>query len=175
MKSGWGKALYIFLCTLLGIILFLIFHRALVVIAYILIENNYQPLAWGLTNGDLQTIDFFTMLVALFLGGWYGVWLGLNWYALVYEGEHSPGLLHGFLPHHYRRAERMKRKAARASQVEPEEMEVSESAADKISNLSSSLPWDLDDLDDAEMVKKPVRKKVVRKTTKRTKKVDSES
>ncbi len=169
MKSGWGKALYIFLCTLLGIILFLIFHRALVVIAYIVIESNYQPLAWGLTNGDLQTIDFFTMLVALFLGGWYGVWLGLNWYSLVYEGEHSPGLLHGFLPHHYRRSERMKRKAARGS--EPVHVSVTENAADKISNMTSRLPWDLDDLDeDTEMVKKPVRKKVVRKTVKRTKK-----
>ena len=49
-------------------------------------------------------MDFFTMIAALFLGGWYGTLLGMDWYSIVYgpNAEKPAGLFHGFLPHHMR-------------------------------------------------------------------------
>lgn len=172
MKKGAGKALYIFLCSILGLILFMIFHRALVVIYYLVLDNNFQKFSFGMTAGDIQILDFLTMLVALFLGGWYGVWLGLHWYNLVYEGEHQPGLFHGFIPHHWRKSERARRSAERAPVLTTKPVHVpvagSDKAFEKLASMKTNLPWDLDDLGDSDvkLVRKPVRKRVARKSAK---------
>ncbi len=102
MNRGVGKALYVFLCMIMGMILFAIFHRAVVVIYYILLNTNYETFSFGITEATVQAIDFFTLLVALFFGGWYGTALGLHWYRLVYEEKPGVGLFHGFIPHHWR-------------------------------------------------------------------------
>lgn len=178
MKRSTGKALYIFLASLLGIILFGVFHRALVVIYYLMQDGYYFNLKIQMSQADLQALDFFTMLVALFLGGWYGVWLGLHWYELVYEGEHRAGLFHGFIPHHFRKGERARRAAAKSSSTEKavHVPVVERPSFEKITDMKSSLPWDLDDLDgdDVKVVRKTVRKKVVRKAApKRVRKTEA--
>lgn len=85
------KSFYIFLTSLLGVLLFLILHRIFVFIYLFLVANyflltdfNYlQFLAW----------DYFTLVIVLMLGAWYGVWLGLYWYKLVYEDASHGGLV----------------------------------------------------------------------------------
>ncbi len=175
MKKNPGKALYLFLCALLGIMLFGVFHRALVVIYYLLQDGAYFHMPFSIGSADLQALDFFTMLIALFLGGWYGVWIGLHWYELVYEGEHRAGLFHGFLPHYFRKEERANRRKAGAVEPKAVHVPVTEQRPtfEKITNLGSSMPWDIDDIGSERMTKKPVRKKVVRKTVKRVRKVES--
>lgn len=177
MKRSPGKALYLFLSALLGMILFGVLHRALVVIYYLLQDGYYFHFQFKIAAGDVQALDFFTMLVALFLGGWYGVWIGLHWYQLVYESEHKPGLFHGFIPHHFRKGERARRAAERQPSAEMKAVHVPVSERptfEKITNLKSSLPWDLDDIEntDVKIVRKPVRRKTVRKTVKRVRKVE---
>lgn len=103
MRKVVSKALYLFLCAILGMILFAMLHRAIFVLYSILlsVDNIY---ALGLSAAGITAIDFFTLLIALFLGGWYGTMLGIDWYAMVYgpNAEHPAGLFHGFLPHHWR-------------------------------------------------------------------------
>ncbi len=94
--------MYVFLCMIMGMVLFAIFHRAVVVIYYILLNANYATYSFGLNEPTLRALDFFTLLLALFFGGWYGTMLGLHWYKLVYEDRDNAGLFHGFVPHHWR-------------------------------------------------------------------------
>ena len=178
MTKGVGKALYVFLCSIMGMVLFAIFHRAIIVIYYILLDYNFGSYAMGLTQSDVQMIDFFTGAVAVFLGGWYGVWLGQHWYGMVYEGEHTPGWLHGFLPRQWRKHERMARKAARtetaSAPVEaPRAIHVPvKSHASGFEQFKSSkrevidrsiLPWNLDEL--KEEKPKAKRKRVTKAVT----------
>lgn len=95
--------MYVFLCALMGMILFAIFHRSLVFIYYMLLNSNFEVYSMGVSEGLLRALDFFTLLVMLFFGGWYGTALGLHWYRLVYEGQTRTGLFHGFVPHHWRK------------------------------------------------------------------------
>ncbi len=86
----------------MGMILFAVLHRAIVVIYYIILNNDFQKYSFGATEGTLQAVDFFSLLIALFFGGWYGTALGLHWYRLVYEEKAWTGLFHAFVPHHWR-------------------------------------------------------------------------
>ena len=89
------KSLYVFLCSLLGILLFLIIHRLLVFCYLILISSNPQVFGGGLNYLELLAIDYSTLILTLFLGSWYGIWLGLKWFEAIYErGEHG-----GFVDH----------------------------------------------------------------------------
>ncbi len=172
MKKGYGKAFYIFLCSIMGMVLFVIFHRAIIVIYYILLDYNFGSYAMGLSMSDVQMIDFFTGAIAMFIGGWYGVWLGLHWYGLVYEGEHEAGLLHGFLPHHWRKHARMARKAEKATMQMPEfpktiHVPVTQHASgfEQFKSIKPTarekMPWDFDDLDETEKKAPAKRKRTV--------------
>ncbi len=103
MRKRVGKAIYVFLCSLMGMLLFAIFHRSVMVIYFILLNNNFDLYSFGFSENAMRALDFFTLLLALFFGGWYGTALGLHWYRLVYEGPFKPGLLHGVIPHHMRK------------------------------------------------------------------------
>lgn len=103
MRKAATKALYLFLCAILGMVLFAMLHRAIFVLYDLLIF--VQPeFGFGLTSMSLAVGDFFTLLIALFLGGWYGTMMGIDWYAMVYgpNAEVRPGMFHGFIPHHWR-------------------------------------------------------------------------
>jgi hypothetical protein len=94
-SSGAKKSLYVFLCSLLGALLFLIIHR-LAVFAYLVMVSANPQVFGGLNYLELLAIDFFTLFLALLLGSWYGIWLGLKWYEQVYEHPHKP---YGFVDH----------------------------------------------------------------------------
>jgi hypothetical protein len=52
---------------------------------YLLLQLDYGQYSIGLSLQQMRAIDSWSLLVMLFLGGWYGVWLGLHWYEMVYE------------------------------------------------------------------------------------------
>lgn len=103
MRKAATKALYLFLCAILGMVLFAMLHRAIFVLYDLLIfvDSMY---AFGFSEIALATIDFFALVLALFLGGWYGTMIGIDWYAMVYgpNAEIKPGMFHGFIPHKWR-------------------------------------------------------------------------
>lgn len=104
VSGGSKKALYVYLCSFLGMLLFLIIHRSVFFFFYFLLDIDYTTFSLGFDPFDIQAFDMATLLISLFLGGWYGVWLGMNWYDLVY-GSGYTGLLYaskywwkGFMP-----------------------------------------------------------------------------
>ena len=118
MDNQKRKALYIFLSSMLGIMLFLMLHRSLFVIYEILSNLFPDNTVFRVDPAIYYTTDFFTMLVAMFLGGWYGVWLGLDWYKLIYEEREGRQWFHGFLPHHWRNYGSGKKKSVESSSVD---------------------------------------------------------
>lgn len=104
MSKVATKALYLFLCSILGMVLFTMLHRAIFVLYDIVLIYDFQTFSLGMSEGVILAIDFLTMMLALFFGGWYGVALGLEWYSMVYgaNAEIKPGVFHGFLPHTWR-------------------------------------------------------------------------
>ena len=85
------KSFYIFLTSLLGMLLFLVIHR---VISFLLLYSAASGLIFR--NLDFQAFiltDYITLLVSLMLGAWYGIWLGLGWFEKVYEQKSHRGLV----------------------------------------------------------------------------------
>jgi hypothetical protein len=103
MRKAANKALYLFLCSILGMVLFAMLHRAIFVLYDLLIFVD-STFSFNMSSLNIQILDFCTLLIALFLGGWYGTLLGIDWYAMVYgpNAEKPAGLFHGFLPHQWR-------------------------------------------------------------------------
>ena len=143
------KSFYIFLTSILGALLFLIMHRLIVFVYLYLVAtevvftgiNYYVFLAW----------DYFSLIITMMLGLWYGIWLGLFWFRKVYE-ESS----HGGLVHH------LSKKIFKPS--------VPQELANKMSDIKERLEQDLWQLEDltqtaAKDIQKisPVKRKVVRK------------
>lgn len=95
-RSGnFKKSLYLFLSSLLGSLLFLVIHQAA---AFII-------LVFGISRGGLAsfesymlfwTFDYFTLVLVLMLGSWYGIWLGMYWYEKVYEEASHKGFVSHF-------------------------------------------------------------------------------
>lgn len=92
--GGSKKALYIFLCSLLGILLFVILQKSATLLLAELFSSFDGSSFEGYTS-DVIRFETFTYILALFFGGWYGVWLGLHWYDIVYEKGRG-GLLYAF-------------------------------------------------------------------------------
>ena len=76
------KSLYLFLTSLLGVLLFLILHRLVVFLYFYLFVGGYFN--GGLEYFDFLVWDYFSLTITLMLGSWYGIWLGLGWYDKVY-------------------------------------------------------------------------------------------
>ena len=88
------KAVYIFLCSLMGALLFLILHRVAVFFYLVLMNYNYSAFSFGLPYWQFLALDYFTLILALLLGGLYGIWVGLYWYEAIYEHGHHGGFVH---------------------------------------------------------------------------------
>jgi predicted membrane protein len=88
------KSLYIFLCAIMGAMLFLILQQILAFGYLFLLYANYQTFSFGLSFINLMAFDYFTLILVVMLGAWYGIWLGLYWFDLVYESGR-----HGFVEH----------------------------------------------------------------------------
>lgn len=85
------KSLYIFLTAILGMLMFLALDR-MVIFFYLFL------LASGLVHSSLTflqflAIDYSALAVVMLLGAWYGVWLGLYWYRIIYEEESHGGVV----------------------------------------------------------------------------------
>lgn len=87
------KALYLLLCGVLGMILFVIIQQAAILLLILLLINQLGGEAGA---AQFQMFDSLTYVLAMFFGAWYGVWLGLHWYEIVYE-QGRRGLFHAFL------------------------------------------------------------------------------
>ncbi len=74
------KALYLFLCAVLGIIMFSFIQQSFWIIYVDLAAAGYLP-----QLNALNPLPLVTLLAAFLLGMWYGIWLGLYWYEIVYE------------------------------------------------------------------------------------------
>lgn len=81
------KSFYVFLCGLLGMLLFILLQRSLFLLAFL---AGVDVLSF-----DFQRLDYFTFVLATFSGLWYGIWLGLHWYFVVYEEMSVSGVLSG--------------------------------------------------------------------------------
>ncbi len=102
MHKFAGKALYVFLCSLMGMMLFLVLHRSLSIIYFILLDTNFSMYSFGLSDESMRAFGLLTGILALLAGGWYGTGLGLHWYKIVYEEHPEMGLFHAMVPHHWR-------------------------------------------------------------------------
>lgn len=193
MRKAATKALYLFLCAILGMVLFAMLHRAIFVLydLLIFIDNIYTL---GISQNTIAYIDFFSLLVVLFLGGWYGTMMGIDWYAMVYgpNAEVRPGLFHGFIPHHWRGQKAKKTVHSKMSATAPSTPMAHATTVKVSSKKVSREPepeevikppvreWTFDDLITPKpvvkkktTVKKTATKKVVRKSAaKKVAKVD---
>ncbi len=93
-QNSIKKSFYIFLTSLLGILLFVTIQKSISLIGIILLNVDYSFYSLGTNPLQVHALNIATMMLALFLGGWYGVWIGLHWYRAVYE-QGQNGLLHG--------------------------------------------------------------------------------
>lgn len=83
--GGVKKSVYVFLCSLLGVLLFLVLHRIGMMLYVLLVI--YGVFQWASTAAYIQFLafDYVTLLLAMLCGSWYGIWLGNYWYEQVYE------------------------------------------------------------------------------------------
>lgn len=189
METTRRKALYIFLCSILGVLLFSMFHRAVFVI-YEIIGGFYPAISWlHLPFRTIAFIDFSTFLLALFIGGWYGIWIGLNWYKMIYEDRGVKTWFHGFVPHNFRKHKHHSSNSSSdldfinsvaeksKSKIGPKKIVVTEvpSASRRSEGFRSfrtetpTMPWDSEDTElEPKAAKRVVRKRTVRKTIRKT-------
>lgn len=179
MSNVSTKALYLFLCSILGMVLFAMLHRSIFVLYDLVLILDYDMYSLGMDKATVMVLDFFSMLAALFFGGWYGIALGLDWHAQVYDAQAESGdWLHAFLPHSWRG----KKSAKKSSDdvfatlppvvIKPKTVpiksittkSVAKPAAEK--TMTESASWNFDDFLKATPAptKKAVRKTAVKKT-----------
>ncbi|HEX3099955.1 MAG TPA: hypothetical protein VHQ41_03195 [Patescibacteria group bacterium] len=155
-------------------------HRAVFVLYDLLIfvDNTF---AFSMSPGAIQALDFVSLILALFLGGWYGTMLGIDWYAMVYgpNAEVPAGLFHGFIPHHWRG--RRDRKPRHSKMVAPAPAPaatttttVKVSSREAVKEVEAPKPaireWTFDDLiapKPTTKKKTTARKTVAKKTTRK--------
>ncbi len=83
------KSLYIFLSALLGALLFLILHRVIVFIFLYLVAIGTINI--NLNYREFLAVEYFTLILVLMMGVWYGIWLGVSWFNRVYEEKTHGG------------------------------------------------------------------------------------
>ncbi len=182
MRKAVTKSLYLFLCSILGMILFAMLHRAIFVLYGLLLQIDFQTYSFGVSEAGIYLIDFFTMTAAIFLGGWYGTLLGIDWYSIVYgPNAENPGrMFHGFVPHHWRNGKNKtdKKSARPAVKSETVSVPVSEKVSAILNTHIADTPevvqkvreWTFDDLlaKPTPAKKTTTRKTTVKSTTKKT-------
>lgn len=175
MRKAATKALYLFLCSILGMVLFAMLHRSIFVLYDLLLMMDYDMYSLGMSAVAIQALDFFTLLLALFVGGWYGTLLGIDWYALVYgpSVDKPTGIFHGFVPHQWR-------KTAKKSNVSTSSLHSVSSSVPSIPKappepvkvpVTTTREWTFEDLITPAKPapkKRTAAKKTVRKTVRKT-------
>ncbi len=143
------KSLYIFLTSLLGVLLFLILHRLCVFFYFYLLAGGYVTA--GMSYLQFLVLDYFTLLIVLMFGAWYGIWLGMYWFEKVYVEKSHGGFMHHVSNKYLFRT--------------PKNLE------SKMSTLKKKIEndlWRLEDLAEAGIkvvtTPAPIKRRVVRKT-----------
>lgn len=144
------KSLYIFLSSLLGVLLFLTLHRIIAFFFLALQIVDYRDFNFGLSYMEFAALDYVTLVLALMLGAWYGVWLGNYWYGLVYEAGSHKGMLNHL-------AQRWRAKASGNYNLE-----------EKIASVKQKLEKDLGNLEklagELPVSPQPIKRKMARKS-----------
>lgn len=151
MANGVKKSLYLFLTSLLGVLLFLIVHRIVFFLFIYTISEGYVTLSMDFLQ--FLAIEYITLVIWLLLGSWYGIWLGLYWFEKVYEEGSHGGLVHHIAANYF--------PVSRPKNLEGKMAEVKQ-------RLESNL-WQLEDLAETAATSqlapdpKPIKRRVVRK------------
>ena len=83
--GGFKKSVYVFLSSLLGVMLFLVLDRIIVLSYLLLVTTGVAPWHSVYSYLEFLAVDYITLLLAMLCGSWYGIWLGTYWYERVYE------------------------------------------------------------------------------------------
>lgn len=168
MRSTPGKALYLVVASILGILLFTLLQTSAFTVYTVLLGYSNLGLASQISEASLQTVDAVTTIAAILFGAWYGIWLGLNWHTELYGDGKAPGMFHAFLPHSMRKSGRHDAGIAKASSGMPSAMKtpVSSKTASRKSTSKAFSAWSFDDLQSEVTDKKPMRKPRVVKSRK---------
>jgi hypothetical protein len=83
--GGVKRSVYIFLCSLLGVMLFLVIHR--IIMLWYLLMVDYGVFSWNESDSYIKflAVDYITLALVMLAGSWYGIWVGNYWYDQVYE------------------------------------------------------------------------------------------
>ncbi len=101
MPKAARKSLYIFLSSLMGALLFLILQRILASFYWLALSYDYSSWSFGLTYVQLLAMDYTFLLLAVFLGTWYGIWVGIFWYEGIYERKQHFGFTHHLIKNYW--------------------------------------------------------------------------
>lgn len=160
MKNQAKKSLYIFLCALLGALLFMVLHQLIAFVYFILLSFGFNTLSFGMSGLQILALDYFTLILVLLAGFWYGIWLGLYWYNLVYEEKSHQGML-------------------KALNQRLRQISVKKNVSSQITNVAQHVEsemWQLEDLaqelPQERVVTVPVKRRVTKPRTRSVKKID---
>lgn len=150
--GGFKKSVYIFLSSLLGVLLFLVLHRALIFIYLLLLTTGLFHWSSFYSYLNFMAVDYVTLFLAMIAGSWYGIWLGEYWYRQTYEIGSGQGswrhLRHKLFPQKTRQAD-LKIKVEAVAQRLAEDLSAAET-------LISEVP-------SAVLAPAPVKRRVTRK------------
>ena len=93
------KAIYIFFCAILGLILSFIAHAVLEMMIINLLVSDFQTYGLGLSWETWFIIHAALTPILVLAGIAFGVWLGFCWYRIVYE-EGKGGFMKNVLNDH---------------------------------------------------------------------------
>lgn len=144
-QNGPKKSLYVFLTSLLGIMMFVVIHRSIALMGLLLLNLDYDRFSLGSNYSQLHILNIVTYVLAVFLGGWYGAWLGLYWYKVVYE-EGVGGLWHGLVGNFFHDGPEKKPVKSIAPAPKAQAKVVVTPTPRGVDSASSNKPWEFDDL-----------------------------
>ncbi len=87
------KSLYVFLSSMMGMLLFLVIHRLVIFVSLLVLKNNYDQAIGVMPYYKFLALDYLTLFITLLLGAWYGIWVGIYWYGKVYEEQSHFGFV----------------------------------------------------------------------------------
>lgn len=130
------KSFYIFLTALLGVLLFVVLDRLLVFGYLLLAGSNYAVFGLNLSYVEFWALDYLSLFFVMMAGAWYGIWVGLYWYARVYEDRTHQGFVHHVATRYWPFEKRARQLQSQVRQVEKQ----LENDLHQLSDLADELP-----------------------------------
>ncbi len=135
--------------------MFLVLHRIVIFLYLYFLAAGY--IQWAVDFRKFFVFDYFSLMVSLMLGAWYGIWLGLGWFERVY-GEKSHG---GLVEHLATKIFADDHEALRVKLVAAEKR-LEEDVAKDVEVIDSLAQASWADAVHSRPVAKPARRKVAR-------------